>query len=202
MAIKAVIFDLGGVIFHLGEEGYRREVARRLGLGDSLPPAYEEAMPAIQRGEVAEQDVWEALSGRRVPLDAFDDAWQEHFTVNPEMLALAAELRERGVRTAVLSNTQASHVAIMRRMGVLAPFGPVLMSCEVGRRKPEPEVFQLALEMLGLPADEVAFVDDVPEYVAAARAVGIHAIRHTGDVAATRRALLEMVAPEGADGTN
>lgn len=193
MAIKAVIFDLGGVIFHLGEFGYRREVARRLGLGDALPPAYEEALPAIQRGEMAEEDLWEAMSGRRVSSDAFDDAWEQHFLVNPEMLALAAELRERGLRTAVLSNTQASHVAIMRRMGVLAPFDPVLMSCEVGRRKPEKEIFELALERLGLPANEVAFVDDVPEYVAAAASVGIHAIRHTGDVAATRRALLALI---------
>jgi len=193
VAIKAVIFDLGGVIFHLGEFGYRREVARRLGLGDALPPAYEEALPAIQRGEMAEEDLWEAMSGRRVSSDAFDDAWEQHFLVNPEMLALAAELRERGLRTAVLSNTQASHVAIMRRMGVLAPFDPVLMSCEVGRRKPEKEIFELALERLGLPANEVAFVDDVPEYVAAAASVGIHAIRHTGDVAATRRALLALI---------
>jgi len=193
VAIKAVIFDLGGVIFHLGEFGYRREVARRLGLGDALPPAYEEALPAIQRGEMAEEDLWEAMSGRRVSSDAFDDAWEQHFLVNPEMLALAAELRERGLRTAVLSNTQASHVAIMRRMGVLAPFDPVLMSCEVGRRKPEKEIFELALERLGLPANEVAFVDDVPEYVAAAASVGIHAIRHTGDVVATRRALLALI---------
>jgi len=193
VAIKAVIFDLGGVIFHLGEFGYRREVARRLGLGDALPPAYEEALPAIQRGEMAEEDLWEAMSGRRVSSDAFDDAWEQHFLVTPEMLALAAELRERGLRTAVLSNTQASHVAIMRRMGVLAPFDPVLMSCEVGRRKPEKEIFELALERLGLPANEVAFVDDVPEYVAAAASVGIHAIRHTGDVVATRRALLALI---------
>ena len=193
MAIKAVIFDLGGVIFHLGEFGYRREVARRLGLGDALPPAYEEALPAIQRGEMAEEDLWEAMSGRRVSSDAFDDAWEQHFLVNPEMLALAAELRDRGLKTAILSNTQASHVAIMRRMGVLAPFDPVLMSCEVGCRKPEPAIFRLALERLGLPAEQVAFVDDVPEFVAAARSLGIHGIRHTGDVAATRRALLALI---------
>lgn len=193
MAIKAVIFDLGGVLFTLGEQAYRREVARRLGLGDALPPAYEELLPAIQRGELAEEEVWERLSGRRMPLNAFDDAWEAHYRVNPAMLALAAELRDRGLKTAVLSNTQASHVAIMRRMGVLAPFDPVLMSCEVGCRKPEPAIFRLALERLGLPADAVAFVDDVPEFVAAARSLGIHGIRHSGDVAATREALLALM---------
>ena len=194
MTIKAVIFDLGGVIFSQGEAAYRREVARRLGLGDALPAAYEDAMPQLQRGEAAEEDVWEALSGRRVPLNAFDDAWEAYYRVNPQMLALVAELRERGLRTAVLSNTQASHVAIMRRMGVLAPFDPVLMSCEVGARKPEAAVFKLALERLGLPAAEVAFVDDVPEYIAGARSVGIHAVRHTGDMQATRQALLALLA--------
>lgn len=193
MTIRAVIFDLGGVLFTLGEAAYRREVARRLGLGEQMPQGYDEAMPHLQRGEESEEAVWEALSGKRVALDAFDDAWEANFPVNLRMLALAAELREMGVKTAVISNTQASHVAIMRRMGVLAPFEPVLMSCEVGCRKPEPEIFKLALERLGLPAEQAVFVDDVPAYVAAAQREGIHAIQHHGDVEATRRALLELV---------
>lgn len=192
MGIQAVIFDLGGVIFTLGEAAYRQEVARRLGLGEALPPAYEEQVPALQRGEVGEQEVWEALSGKRVELNAFDDAWALHFPVNAEMLALAAELRERGLRTAILSNTQHSHVAVMRQLGVLEPFGPILMSCEVGCRKPEPAIFQLALERLGLAPEQVAFVDDLPEFVAAAQALGIHGVQHRGDPAATRQALLAL----------
>jgi putative hydrolase of the HAD superfamily len=193
MGIKAVLFDLGGVLFVLGEAEYRREVARRLGLGDALPAEYDRQMPALQRGELSEQDVWEALSGRRVELSAFDDAWLGYFHPVPAMFELARELREMGLRTAVLSNTQASHVACMRRLGVLEPFGPVVMSCEAGLRKPEPEVFRHVLNLLGLPGSEVLFIDDVPAYVEAARSVGLQAFVHTGDPAATRARILELI---------
>lgn len=192
MTIKAVLFDLGGVLFTLGEWEYRREVARRLDLGDGLPPEYERRMPELQRGEVAEQDVWEAISGRRPDPSAFDDAWLGHFHPVPAMFELARECRARGLRTAVLSNTQHSHVACIRRLGLLAPFDPVVMSCEAGRRKPEPEAFQYVLDRLRLPAADVVFIDDVPEYVEAARRAGLRAILHTGDAAATQAAVFAL----------
>lgn len=193
MRIKGVLFDLGGVLFTLGEAEYRREMARRLGLGDAMPPGYEERLAEVQRGELDEQDLWEALSGRRPALNAFDDAWLGHFHPVPAMFELARELRGRGVRTAVLSNTQHSHVAIMRRTELLAEFDPVVMSCEAGRRKPEPAVFAHVIERLGLLPKEVLFIDDVSEYVQAAQRVGLQGLVHSGDPAATRLAVLERI---------
>jgi HAD superfamily hydrolase (TIGR01509 family) len=194
MGIQAVIFDLGGVMFTLGEAAYRRAVAQRLGLGEQLPENYEAHVPALQRGEIEERQVWQAISGRWIEqTTAFDDAWEANFLPDPAMFALAAELRERGLKTAVLSNTQASHVAIMRRNRWFDAFSPVLMSCEVGCRKPEEAIFRLALEQLGLPGSKVAFVDDVVAYVEAARTAGIHGIHHKGDASATRQALLALI---------
>lgn len=193
MNIKAVLFDLGGVLFTLGEADYRREVARRLGLGAALPEAYDHRIPALQRGEASEQDLWAALSGRRVPTTAFDDAWLGYFHPIPAMFELARELRALGLKTAVLSNTQPSHVAIIRRLGLLDEFEPLVMSCEAGRRKPEPEVFRLVLDQLGLGPQEVVFVDDLPEFVEAARQVELHGILHSGDPEATRAAILALI---------
>lgn len=186
MAIKAVLFDIGGVLLTLGEDVYRQEVARRLGLGDALPDAYEAAIPALQRGEVDEVEVWWELSGQTVPLTTFDDAFRNNFPPVPDMLAFAAELRQRGLQTPILSNTQASHVAVLRQMGFLDDFGPVFMSCEIGHRKPEQAAFAHVLEQIGLPGEQVVYLDDFPEYVAAAAELGIHGIVHSGDVAATR----------------
>lgn len=187
MAVKAVLFDIGGVLLTLGEDAYRREVARQLGLGDALPDRYEEAIPALQRGELDEVAVWRELSGRTVPTTAFDAAFRDNFPPVPEMLAFAAELRQRRLQTPILSNTQASHVAVMRQMGFLDDFGPVFMSCEIGHRKPERAAFAYVLEQLGLPGEQVAYIDDYPEYVAAAAELGIKGVVHSGDVAATRR---------------
>lgn len=192
MAVQAVIFDVGGVLLTLGEAEYRRQVARALGL-PSMPERYEEAVPALQRGELAEEALWAELGERAVRAEEFDRAWLELFRPVPAMLELAAELRQLGVRTGVLSNTQASHVRMMRGMGFLDGFGPVVMSCEAGCRKPESAVFLAMLERLGLPPAAVAFIDDVPEYVEAARRLGIQGIQHEGDAQATRNRVLSLV---------
>lgn len=86
-----------------------------------------------------------------------------------------------------------SHVRLMRGMGVLAGFDPVVLSCATGCRKPEPRAFAHVLDRLGLPGEAVAYVDDIPEYVAAATALGIRAILHRGDVPATRRAIMTLL---------
>lgn len=192
MTVQAVIFDVGGVLLTLGEAEYRNRVAKLLGQ-PSMPGRYEESIPSLQRGEMMEEALWAELAGRPVNAEEFDREWLELFRPVPEMLALAAELRRRGVRTGVLSNTQGSHVRLMRRMGFLDGFDPVTLSCETGCRKPEPAVFQTALDRLRLEPAAVAFIDDVPEYVEAARHLGMHGILHQGDVEATRCRVLALV---------
>lgn len=189
--IKAVVFDVGGVLLKMAEQEYRQGIARRMGLA-VLPAEYEENVPLLQRGELAEAAFWSRLAGRPVAPDAFDDLWLAHFTEDGAMLALAEELRGMGLRTAILSNTQASHVRLMRGMGFLEGFAPVAFSCEIGRRKPEAGAFQWVLERLGLRGPEVAYVDDMPEYVEAAARIGIRGVVHRGNVAQTRQALLAM----------
>jgi putative hydrolase of the HAD superfamily len=54
-------------------------------------------------------------------------------------------------------------------------------SCYLGLRKPEPEIFRLALDVLGKPAERVLFIDDRPPNIATASALGIHAIHFTGE---------------------
>ncbi|HYF76952.1 MAG TPA: HAD family phosphatase [Symbiobacteriaceae bacterium] len=193
MSIKAVLFDIGGVLFTHGEWDYRREVAHRLGLGETLPHEYNLHMEPLQRGEIDERDVWAAIAGRPVDPTEFDDAYEKYYRPQPAMFDLARELRVRGLRTAILSNTQPSHVACMRRMDLFEGFDPLIFSNEAGRRKPEPEAFQLVLDGLGLAADEVLFIDDVAPYVEAARQVGLQGVVHGGDVAATRQAVLALL---------
>ena len=194
--IRAVVFDVGGVLLRLGEWEYRREIARRMGFGPApspvLPAEYDENVPLLQRGELAEEVLWARIAGRPVAADAFDDAWLANFPVDEAMVALAGELRELGMRTGILSNTQASHVRLMRGMGFLAGFEPVTFSCEIGRRKPEAGAFEWVLGRLGLPAAAVAYVDDIPEYVEAAVRLGMRGVLHRGDAAETRRAVVGL----------
>lgn len=93
--VRAVVFDVGGVLLTLGEWEYRREIARRMGL-DDLPVEYEKSVPLLQRGEMAEEELWFRIAGKPVAGNAFDDAWLAHFPPVPEMLALGGAAQAGG----------------------------------------------------------------------------------------------------------
>lgn len=192
MSIKGVIFDIGGVLLNLGEWRYRQEVAEALGL-ERLPELYNEQMGPLQRGEIDEAALFSEMAGRPVDPDRFAPIFRQHFTPNEGMLTFAAELRGLGLKTAVLSNTQASHVRVLRQMNFLNGFEPIVMSCDAGCRKPEARAFEYVLERLALAPEEVAFLDDIPAYLEGARALGIHAVQHTGDLGATREQILALL---------
>lgn len=193
MAIRCITFDIGGVLLTLGESFYRQEVARKLGLPE-LPDIYQEHMPALQRGEIAESAVWAEVAGRPVDPRDFDDAYLAYFRPIESMIQLAERLRNRGYITALLSNTQPSHARLMREhRKFIFDFNPILFSCEIGHRKPESDVYRLLLHRLGLAAHEVVFIDDEPVNVAGALSAGLYAIHHRGDTAETERALLHLL---------
>lgn len=88
-------------------------------------------------------------------------------------------LRETGVATAVLSNSWGVDAYPQELMADY--FDDVVISAEVGLRKPDPAIFRLAAERLEVAVEACVFVDDLDLNVAAARAVGLTAIHHDGD---------------------
>jgi putative hydrolase of the HAD superfamily len=78
------------------------------------------------------------------------------------------------VKLVLLSNTNVLHAAFLRpKLPVLERFHALVLSCEVGLVKPEPAIYQEALRRAGCDPREVAFFDDLPEFVQAANAVGL-----------------------------
>lgn len=106
---------------------------------------------------------------------------------DPAMFALVAELRGL-VKVAVLSNSWANTYPDNLAELVDA----VVISGEVGLRKPDPKIYQLILDQLGLPARSCVFVDDAPVNTEAAAALGMTAIRHR-DAASTRAELAALI---------
>lgn len=85
------------------------------------------------------------------------------------------------VRLGLISNAEPSFREALGTLGLLPYFDEVVLSCEVGLRKPDPAIYQLALRNLNLLAEETWFVDDQPENVRGAIGVGIRGYRiHRG----------------------
>lgn len=100
------------------------------------------------------------------------------FTLRPEMIAIAAAVSARG-RTGILTNNAP---LLLEAFPVHFPevarlFDPLLFSFQFGHVKPEPELYEAVRDRLGVPPEEILFVDDNPANVAAARASGWDAVR-------------------------
>ena len=81
-------------------------------------------------------------------------------------------------RLAVLSNTDPLHSAVLEaQYSFLRHFPARIYSCRVGASKPAPAIYQAALDAVGVRATEALFIDDVPEFVQAARQMGLDAVR-------------------------
>ncbi len=184
MAIKAVIFDFGGVLLRTVDFNVREQLAERLNMdrheleefifgGDSGDKA--------QIGEISTQQHWEHLRYQLgYTAQEFEDLLEEFFSQDrlDENLVNYVRTLHKAYKTALLSNSTSDlRQRIAEKWHFEDAFDLMVISAEVGVAKPEPKIFRLALDKLGVPASEAAFVDDFQRNVEAARQVGMNAIR-------------------------
>jgi len=196
--MRAALFDIGGVLIddrRLKAQAYAAfpGVDRAL-LWTHLNEAF---LPAC-RGEERFSGAWRRLArALDVPIaDALAeslwiDDYAETIDVNPSLRALLDELAHRYV-LGVISNTVHEHAEANRRLGIYAPFSQLVLSHEVRLTKDDPRIFALALSRVGIPAHEVAFVDDVERYVRVAESLGMRALHFDGDVPKLRGRLAAL----------
>ena len=100
-----------------------------------------------------------------------------------DSLPVVGELRDRGVKTALVSNCSHSTRGIVERLGIDEAFDEVVLSFEVGLRKPDPAIYFEALRRLDVEPARAVFVDDQPDYCDGAAAIGIatYLIDRSGD---------------------
>jgi putative hydrolase of the HAD superfamily len=190
--IRAVISDFGGVLttpLSAGFLAYQDEAGVSLEeLGKAMQRASdaygEHPLFALERGEIPEAEFARRLAEQLD--DSFDLArlrqlYFERIEPNPPMIRYLAELRGRGLRTALLTNNVREWEPLWRaKLPELDEiFEVVVDSAFVGMRKPEPRIYELTLDRLGdgLRAEECLFVDDLEVNCEAARALGMTAVR-------------------------
>lgn len=163
-------------------ERYIEVLVRWLG-PDARLEAEVNPIHALERGEMAipdfEQRFAEALQTEDGPQLRSEGLVQRMFTYlehAPAMNALVRRAHKSGIRTALLSNSWGNTYP---REGWDEMFDEVVISGEVGLRKPDADIYRLVCDRLGLRPDECVFVDDLVANVAAAVALGFVGVHHT-----------------------
>ena len=183
MAIRAVVFDIGGVLEYTPRTGWEQKWENKLGLEEGgIAGKVRDIWVGGSLGTISEEEmekgVRERLELNPADFDSFmADLWEEYVgTPNTDMIEYFAGLRSR-YRTAIISN---SFVGAREREEELYHFGEmcelIVYSHEVGARKPEPRIFEMAWTQLGIEPAEMIFLDDVEGHINAARALGINGV--------------------------
>jgi putative hydrolase of the HAD superfamily len=152
---------------------------QRLSERDGTHPLFELETGRTTEAEFLERmaDALEPVVGHRPEMHRFKEIYFKALEPNPPMIELMRELRGRGMRMALLTNNVREWEPLWRSMlPVDEIFELVVDSAFVGCRKPEPEIYEITLERLGVPAEECLFVDDVEDNCASAGRLGMTAV--------------------------
>lgn len=180
---KAIIFDLGRVLVNFDfQRGYQAleglcpyraaEIPGRLATGDLVQ--------RFETGLIEPRDFVAQLSAvldLEIGYDHFCRIWSSIFTETLVPESMLGGLAER-YRLLLLSNTNAIHFEMLRASHpMLRHFHELVLSYEVKAMKPHPEIYREAIARAGCRPEECFYTDDIAAYVAAARSLGMDAVR-------------------------
>ena len=183
--IRAVLWDVGGVIFSSPFDAFARYER-----ANGLPVDFIRTLNATNHHENA----WAKFERNEVDVDRFCDLFEAEAKaaghaldargvlaclsgeIRPEMLAAIRRLRSHGLKTAMLTN----NVSPMERTGELFElFDVIVESSTAGIRKPDPRFYEMACEQLEIQPDEAVFLDDLGVNLKPAREMGMTTIKVT-----------------------
>jgi len=196
--IKAVFFDLGGVIIRTEFQAPRQHLAEQLGMEyEDLVKLVFDSPSSIKasHGEISDKEHWAEVTKRlRRPPSETEMIREEFFAGDVVDLEIVEFLRSLRPRTYVglISNSWPDLRDYIARQKFDDAFDHMVISGEVGVMKPEARIYQIALEQAGVRPNEAVFVDDVYENIKGCEKVGIKGI-HFKDPESTLKQLKTLL---------
>jgi putative hydrolase of the HAD superfamily len=181
--MNAYLFDLGNVLAGFEHRIFCNRLAGSepsWGAEDIYRIVFQEGLnDRFETGRINGGAFYEELRkrmGLSLSLERFRDLWNDIFWENPGMEAILETLHP-GARLVLVSNTNAWHLEHVRdRYSLLDHFDAMVLSYEIGVRKPDPRFFQAALDAAGTEPRRCLYFDDLEANVEAASRLGIPSV--------------------------
>ena len=190
--IKALIFDVGGVLAlprypikgRKGRivSGVHSSIAKKLGISldqyfDSIDTAYVKAIEGKRSGEKVVETTARNLKISKSKLKAlYSHAYKTRFKQNKELFRFAFQFKEKGFKIAILSDQWPLSKKALITKELYKKFNPIIVSCDVGMRKPNPKIYRLASKKLKLPAKQIVFIDNREWNIKPAKKLGMKTV--------------------------
>lgn len=188
--IKAVVFDCFGVLVSEGWFAFLDTY-----FGDS-PDKHQQAVDGMSRMGSGMMGHDEFISYLAELAGISYQATEDILTDNPpneKLFTYIENSLKPHYKLAILSNAGADRTVQLFGPDRAALFDVVVLSHEVGTVKPDPEIYRITAQKLGMEVGECVFIDDLDRYCEAARNVGMQAVVHEGDTAATIAKIEELL---------
>jgi epoxide hydrolase-like predicted phosphatase len=184
MTIRAIIWDLGGVILRTEDQAPRSQLAKQMGMTyeDLDRLVFESQSSKLATvGKIDEASHWEnVFKVLDLPVEGIPSFQASFFggdRIDARLVDAIDSLRPR-FRTGLLSNAWSGlRQYVENDWHIAHAFDDIIVSAEVGLAKPDPHIYQLAIDRLGVTGAEAVFIDDVNKNVEGARTVGLDSIQ-------------------------
>ncbi|MFX0027640.1 MAG: HAD family hydrolase [Candidatus Hermodarchaeota archaeon] len=190
MAVKAVIFDLGGVIVELDFSNFYNSIITQSPLNKPQTPILLEFFrqsDIYHQGLMSDEEFYhlacDLLQVCEVEQQGFFDAFNSIISsCNPDIVEVIKEIKQYNrVKLLCLSNVNSSHWDFLKskKWDFLDYFDELILSHEVHMTKPDKKIFEFTIEKAGCKPEEIVFIDDGINNIRAARELGIIGIKFT-----------------------
>jgi glucose-1-phosphatase len=186
---KVVLFDFGNVLGTFDKERACRELSAYTRISSSEICKRIVDSPtekAFESGFIDEhvfaREVISIIEAKNLEESGCIKIWGDIFSSNDDLIPLLKTLRDRGIRMAILSNTNMTHYRYFRELQtvrLLQSWGaPCILSHEEKSMKPDVRIFEKAISRLRTDARDIVFIDDKKENVEAARGIGMIGVQY------------------------
>ncbi|MBI4437306.1 MAG: HAD family phosphatase [Candidatus Omnitrophica bacterium] len=181
-----ILLDLGNVILPFDLRIAMRKFEKECGI-----PSEEifhklmgrELDRSFENGKITPQMFYENVKKElrmEISYDRFVTIWSDIFSENEKVSALVRILKRR-FPLVIVSNTNPLHFEfVFRNFPIVREIGQFVLSYEVGCRKPDPKIYQAALDRFGAALHKTLYIDDLEKFVEAGRQLGFYGIHFTG----------------------
>jgi epoxide hydrolase-like predicted phosphatase len=183
--IKIVFFDFGGVFVARTSEPTFRLASRLTAVpAERIGALFSKHCAAHQVGKESLIDCWKRINAELDVPAAYAhavsrklvSAYKKFAKPRPAVFKLAHELKKKGVRVGLISDTCEEHARINAQSGRYRYFNPLILSHRVGAKKPGIKIFRIALRRANVKPREAVFIDDRDGNLETAKRLGFHTI--------------------------
>ena len=186
MSLRAVFFDLGGVIVRTEYQAPRQQLAEKFGMDyediDKIvfTGGNHSSHARATLGEITEEEHWHnvmrVLKRSASEYERIRDEFFAGDVIDLNILSFLRSIKPK-YKVGLISNAWSGLRAYIEREKFADAFDHMIISAEVGVAKPDPKIYQLALDQLQVKANEAVFVDDVLENIDACEKLGMRGIQ-------------------------